>query len=335
MSSKMIKKRLLLVALLLSAAAQLPAEYILELDETFSRGKSVGAVRGGTWTADGWKTKTRDDYIQYDIKTCSYGRIEFDVKGLYANNDVFPNVDENGDENMHYTLFTMWDRDPNDEWYGKYSNGVRQWHNPWKAIAHIFGYVSGDPWKWEHGRFRLNVGAYWGGYEDDPHAFEIDYGAVPWQKDHIFHVKIEWGQGHMYYFIDDILYAHADYSSFGTEYAPPYHSMRLGSGLGCKGISKMQSPLNITYLNFQFFRNQDVTAPEIVSFSPGVDSDDNPLDAYIAINMSESLDPKSYANALKIYPTVQGQTKMTGNTIYFELGQLLQPNTKYTVSLST
>lgn len=335
----MLKQKLILIRMIIIAAFFVAdivrAEYVVEINEAYAGGKTSGQVNGGTWTSEGWKTRTRNDYIQFDIKTCPYGRIEFDVKGLYASAAVFPNVDEKGEENMHYSLFTMWDRDINDAWYGKYPNGIQQWHNPWKMVAHIFGYVAGDPWKWQHGRFRLNVGAYWGGYEDDPHAFEVDYGPVPWQKDKVFHVKVEWGQGHMYYYIDDILYTHADYSSFGTEYAPPYHSMRLGSALGCKGISKMQAPLEITYLNFRFSRNEDLTPPEVVSFSPGNNSQEIPLDSYIAVSLNESIDPTTTMKAVKILPPVDSQVKLTGNTLYFELSELLRPSTQYTVHVST
>lgn len=311
------------------------SEYHLEISESYKDKTTAGKTAGGSWTDAGWVTRSKTDYIEYDIETCAYGKVEFDVKGLYESNEVFPNLADDGvDEDMHYTLFNMYDRDPYDDWYGGWSNGVRQWHNPWKAVLHVFGYVYGDQWKWEHGRFRLNVGAFWGGYDDDPHAFEIEYGPVPWEKEHVFHVRLEWGQGHMYYYIDDVLYAHADYSSFGTEYVPPYHSLRVGSSLGCKGFG-FQVPIGITYSNFEFYRNEDKVPPEVVSVSPSDNSTDNALDSYIAFNMSESIDPNSVISAFRISPAVNGEVKMTGNTIYYELNELLSPNTNYTISLTT
>ena len=332
LSKQIVSLALLCITALFPIGAK--AEYVLEINEPLTNGSTNGQMQGGAWTDAGWKTLRNSDYIQWDIETCAYGRVEFDVTGLYASNVVFPNVDENGDEDMHYTLFTMWDRDPDNDWFGGWSNGVRQWHNPYKVFAHVFGYVVGDVWKWEKGRFRVNVGAYWGGYEDDPHAFEIEYGPVPWEKTHVNHVRLEWGQGHMYYYIDDVLYAHADYSSFGTEYAPPYHSMRIGSALKLKGLS-MQSPVEITYSNFEFYRNEDLVPPTVQSFSPGVNATDAPLDSYIAINMSESLDPASYQSAFMITPSVDGEVKMAGNTLFYELHDLLAPNTQYTVYLTT
>jgi len=315
-------------------------EWQLEIDDPLTNGQTVGQLGGGGFTENGWKTKTRLDYIQYDIETCSYGRIEFDVQGLYASNEVFPNIYYDGnkptdEEDMHYTLFNMWDRDENNLWFGKSPNGIRQWHNPWKMLMHVFGYVKGDKWKWRHGRFRLNVGAYWGGYDDDPHAFELEYGPVYWEQDRVFHVELEWGNGHMHYSIDGELLSHCDYSSFGVEYAPPEHSMRLGSAQkGCKGFD-MQVPLQITYSNFKFYRNFDKTPPTITDFNPGHHTTDNKLDSYIVLHVSESFDLESAIQAFSITPTVAGEVKKSGTTIYYELAELLQPNTDYTITLDT
>lgn len=314
-------------------------DWILEIDDPLTNGKTVGRQGGGRFSAHGWTTETRWDHIQYNIETCPYGKIEFDVQGLYASNEVFPNIEYHrgvptGDEDMHYTLFNMWDRDEHDEWFGQTINGIRQWHNPWKCLLHIFGYVVGDRYKWEHGRFRLNVGAYSGGYDDDPHAFELEYGPVHWQKEQIFHVRLEWGNGHMYYLINDKIMQHADYSSFGTEYAPPYHSMRIGSAeTGCKGFD-MQVPIQITYKNFKFYRNFDITPPRVTSFTPGDRTVDNKIDSYISLTISESFDFASAQAAFTLVPHVEGQLVATGTTLYYELAELLSPNTSYNVTLS-
>ncbi|MBN1466474.1 DUF4038 domain-containing protein [candidate division KSB1 bacterium] len=279
------KMRMIVMAMLfLFSGLSQSAEWNLEIDDPLTTGSTVGRQGGGIYTEKGWKTETRWDHIQYDIETCSHGKIEFDVQGLYASNQVFPNElyyqgQLISNEDMHYTLFNMWDRDESDEWYGKTINGIRQWHNPWKLLLHIFGYVEGDQWKWQHGRFRLNVSAYQGGYDDDPHAFELEYGPITWQKEHIYHVRLEWGHGQMSYYIDDQLYQHVDYSSFGTEYAPPYHSMRLGSAeSGCKGM-EMQVPQQITYANFKFFRQSESSAPFVQDFTPGDNAVERPFTA--------------------------------------------------------
>ncbi len=321
------------------------AEYILEIDDPLTDGTTVGdKVRGGQFTSQGWKTLSRFDFIKYHIETCPYGKIEFDVQGLYASNEVFENkryydgrfIEDATD--VHYTLFNMWDRDPYDDWLGKYFDGVRQWHNPYKVLLHLFGYVYGDRWKWKHGRFRANISAFSGGYDNDPHAFELEYGPVDWQKEYVYHVVLEWGQGHMYYYIDGELLAHCDYSSFGVEYDPPYHSMCIGSGESMygqehtKGFS-MQTPKYITYSNFKFYRNEDNTPPEVISFTPGDNSQDNPLDSYIAINISESFDHESAKNAFHLSPAAPGSVKVVGKTIYYELQEFLSPNTSYTLTL--
>ncbi len=315
------------------------ADWVLEIDDPLTNSQTVGQQGGGRFTENGWKTETRYDYIQYDIETCPYGKIEFDVQGLYASNEVFPNIEiyrgqVTGDEDMHYTLFNMWDRDENDEWFGKSINGITQWHNPWKCVMHVFGYVEGDRYKWQHGRFRLNVSAYSGGYDDDPHAFELEYGPVPWEEDHVFHVVLEWGNGHMYYYIDGELLQHADYSSFGVEYAPPFHSMRIGSAeQGTKGFD-MQVPQQITYSNFKLYRNFDNTTPYVTDFTPGDQTADNKVDSYISITMSESFDFESAESAFNIQPHVAGELKASGTTLYYELGELLQENTTYRVTLA-
>lgn len=311
----------------------------LEIDEPLTNGTASGDVHGGVFTENGWKTQTREDYIQYDIATCSYGKIEFDVVGLYASNEVFQNIGYNKSgeeqEDVHYTLFNMWDRDDSNLWYGQtMPSGVKQWHNPYKCSLHLFGYVQGDVYKWKHGRFRLNVSAYEGGYEDDPHAFEVEYGPVDWQKDHVYHVELDWGQGAMSYYIDGELQVKCDYSSFGEEYAPPDHSLRIGSAIGCKGLS-FQVPRFITYSNFKFYRFEDHTPPAITDFSPADGTSDAEVNPYIAVVFNESIDLNSAKAAFSISPSVPGELKSAGSSIYYEPDGLLDPLTTYTVNLTT
>ena len=308
-----------------------------EIDDPYTNGSSIGYVNGGTFTESGWKTSLRTDYIQYDIETCPIGKIEFDVVGLYASNVVFPNIGYNRSgeeqEDMHYTLFNMWDRDDDNSWYGQYINGIPLWHNPYKAIMHLFGYVVGDPYKWGHGRFRLNVSAFEGGYEDDPHAFEVEYGTINWQRDQVYHILLEWGNGKMTYYVNDQVYVNMDYSSFGEDYAPPFHSMRIGSSLGCKGFGH-QVPINTTFSNFKFYRIEDNDPPEITSFDPQ-DGEIVSLDPYIAIVFSEAVDLTTVQTAFSISPNVDGTVEAAGSSIYFDPNGILEPNTTYTITLST
>ena len=316
------------------------AQFVLEIDDPLSGGTNFGKVNGGKFVGNGWQTRTRNDYIQYDIETCPYGRIEFDVVGLYASNVVFPNLQydktgqPNGEEDMHYTLFNMWDRDTDQSWFGQSPNGIKQWHNPYKLMMHLFGYVKGDKYKWEHGRFRANVAAFEGGYDDDPHAFEVEYGPVKWQKDKVFRMKIEWGAGSIDYYVDDVLMAHCDYSAFGVEYAPPEHSLRLGSANGCRGMS-MQCPIEVTFSNFKFYRNSDKVPPTITRHHPEHGSTGNKLDAYISVSFDEGVDLESAKRAFSIQPAVAGELKASGNTLYYELKGLLTPQTFYSVQVAS
>lgn len=297
-----------------------------EINDPLKNG-STGNVRGGRFSDNGWTTLSKTDAIEWQIPTAPNGKISFDVTGLYGSNTIFPNLDENGDEDMHYTLFNMYDQDPDDEWYGKVINGIKLWHNPYKAIMHVFGYVVGDQYKWQHGRFRLNVAAFNGGYDDDPHAFEIEYGPVDWQKDHTFHMELVWGEGKMEYFVDGQKMVSCDYSSFGEEYAPPHHALRLGSSLGCKGFGH-QVPLDVTFSNFVFERYKDETAPHVVRCTPR--DQKAKLDEYIAVIYDEAV--KEFTPSIQ--PDVAGEFKQIGNTIVFDAEELMQPQTRYMVSLS-
>jgi len=288
-------------------------------------GSSTGSVHGGVFTSTGWTTTSSYDAIEWEIETATYGKVSFDVSGLYASNYVFPNVGKNGDEDIHYTLFNMYDLDPENEWYGKWINGTRQWHNPYKMIAHIFGYTPGDQYKWKHGRFRLNVAAFHGGYDDDPNAFEIDYGPIEWVKDHFYHIDIEWGAGKFVYKIDGNIKVECDYSSFGKEYDPPHHALRLGSSLGCKGFGH-QVPIGVTFKNFAFDRYEDKNAPSVVRYYPN--KEECKLDEFISIVYDEPI--KSFTASID--PPISGSFVVIGNAIVFEQKELMEKNTKYTVT---
>ncbi|MDZ7721351.1 MAG: DUF4038 domain-containing protein [candidate division KSB1 bacterium] len=314
------------------------SDYVLEIDEPLLGSPTAGTVNGGEFTDEGWKTLSRKDYIEWQIPTCNKGKVEFDVTGLYDSNDVFPNLKYyNGelvdDADVHYTLFNMWDLDSDRSWFGQYVDGIRMWHNPYKCMAHLFGFVEGDRWKWKHGRFRLNVSAFESGYDSDPHAFETEYGPIEWQRERVFRVKLVWGEGHMYYYINDTLQVHCDYSTFGEEYAPPEHMLTLGSAEHATGFS-MQVPQLITYSNLKFYRSEDKEPPQVESFTPGDGEKDVDLTAYIALTFSESVNMQSVQNSFSIQPAVNFSSDMTGNTFYLRLDELLQPSTTYTVNLS-
>jgi hypothetical protein len=113
-------------------------------------------------------------------------------------------------------------------------------------------------------KHRLNVSAYGGGYDDDPHAFEEPIlGPFEWNKDTVYHHKLVWGSGHMRWYMNGELLVDRDYSTFGSEYLVPNPKIRLGSGLSNVQIGGYQTPLNITYSNFRFTRTEDIERPRV------------------------------------------------------------------------
>ncbi len=328
------------IALLLFSAALLAQESnrVLEISDPLTNGQTLGKQIGGIFVPGGWKTQTAFDYIQYDIPTCAAGEIEFDVQGIYASNEVFPNVSYDkegnvipGEENVHYSFFNMYDRDDSNLWYG-----VRQWHNPYKCIMHIYGYVPGDIWKWRYMKLRLNVSAYTSGYDDDPHAFEDPIiGPFDWQREQVYHHRLVWGNGHMRWYMDEQLIKDWDYSSFGVEYAPPDHSIRIGSGFTAKGGAGFKAPLLITFSNFKFYRHQDLTPPAVLSVEPSSASGGVSVDSDILVHFSEPMEQAATVSAFSIEPAVAGELRWVENALYFEKTELLQPSTTYTIRIST
>jgi hypothetical protein len=336
----LINSLILIIAFLLSAGTLHAQETngILEIDDPLTSSQTLGRQNGGTFTAEGWKTLTAFDYIQYDILTCPFGEVEFDIRGIYAGVEVFPNIayDKEGKEipgvvNPHYTFFNMWDRDDANLWYG-----VTQWHNPYKCFIYLNGYNPEDPANWGSMKLRLNVSAYTSGYEDDPHAFEDPaIGPFDWQRDHVYHHRLAWGDGHMRWYMDGVLIKDWDYSSFGAEYAPPNHSMRIGSGFDSKGTSGYKTPLLVTFSNFKFYRHQDLTPPSVVSAEPDGETGGVSLDSDILVHFSEPMDASSTALAFSIEPSVLGEIQWVGNALFYHTTELLLPDTTYKIRIST
>jgi hypothetical protein len=50
--------------------------------DPLTNGSSVGTVRGGRFTVDGWQATSSSDGIDYDVVTCTSCRLEFDVLGF-------------------------------------------------------------------------------------------------------------------------------------------------------------------------------------------------------------------------------------------------------------
>ncbi len=333
---RMVGMALWLLAMALPSFAQTGTK-VLEIDDPLTNAKTVGSQRGGALSTAGWTTRTALDYIQYSIPTCSAGEISFDVKGIYASNEVFPNIGHDkagvevaGSEDVHYNLFSMWDEDLDVSWYG-----ISQWHNPYKCYIHIYGYTPGDLYKWGRMKLRLNVAAFNGGYDDDPHAFEDPaVGPFAWDKTHTYHHRLVWGEGTMRWYMDEVLLKTWDYSSFGAEYAPPDHRIRIGSGMLSRS-GGFQVPIGIVYSNFKLYRYKDITPPQVVRLDPATGGEGAAMDSDILVHFSEAMNPTATAAAFSISPAVAGTTSWVGNALYFQPTGLLKANTTYTVSVTT
>ncbi|HNW88186.1 MAG TPA: DUF4038 domain-containing protein [Bacteroidales bacterium] len=303
-------------------------------------GSSHGIVSGGTFTDAGWKTKSVLDFIQYNVPTSSNGVVEFDVKGIEASNVVFPNcdVDKYGnincaEDNVHYQLINFWDRDDSTEWWG-----VKQWHNPYKMYIQIYGYTYGDVDKWQHIEHRLNVCAYSGGYEDDPHAFGNPplYGPFNWNKDVVYHFKMTWGMGHFILYMNGSMIVDRDYSSFGCEYTPPYFSIRLGSAvLGGIKSGGLKCPVGITYSNFKFVVSSDVVPPSVIAMEYTKEEQKLSVTGDILVTFSKPMSLESIRTGISIEPVFPYVLEMSGNTICVRNIGILPNNTSYRLILSS
>jgi hypothetical protein len=69
------------------------------ISDPLTNGSSVGSVRGGEFTPDGWRVTALDDYIRYEIPPTSNGFVEWENLGLRRNNA----------DAEAYMLFAMWD----------------------------------------------------------------------------------------------------------------------------------------------------------------------------------------------------------------------------------
>lgn len=71
----------------------------LLVSDPLTNGTSIGSVRGGEFTPDGWRINNLDDYIRYEIPSTSAGFVEWENLGLRGAN-------ENAEA---YMMFAMWD----------------------------------------------------------------------------------------------------------------------------------------------------------------------------------------------------------------------------------
>jgi len=304
------------------------------INETLTNGVTVGIRNGGTFSSSGWTTTDEWSYIQYNVPTTPNGVVEFDVKGIYASNTVFPNcqidkynVKDCSIEDVHYQLICFWDRDDNNSWWGN-----PNYHNPFKMHLHLYGYVQGDIYKWKYMKHRLNVCAYTSGYDDDPFSFEEPIlGPFEWNKETIYHHKLVWGEGHFKWYMDGVLLIDRDYSGFGCTYSVPYFSIRLGSALGAIRSGGYKAPVGITYSNFSFTRNIDTVSPQIAKFETELLEGRTKVTSDVFLHFSEAMDMISVRDHVRFTPSGDFTFQEVGTTACWMNNSKLADNTTYQV----
>jgi hypothetical protein len=76
-----------------------PGGGVATLFDPLTDGTSVGDVHGGEFTSQGWRVKSKSDFIRYEIEPSRSGFVEWETAGLRPSN---PNHDQ-------YMLLGMWD----------------------------------------------------------------------------------------------------------------------------------------------------------------------------------------------------------------------------------
>jgi hypothetical protein len=76
----------------------------LLIEDLLTNGTSVGSVRGGEFTPEGWKINNLDEYIRYEIPPTSSGFVQWENLGLRRTNA----------DAEAYMMFAMWDPSSGD-----------------------------------------------------------------------------------------------------------------------------------------------------------------------------------------------------------------------------
>jgi len=212
----------------------------LLVEESLASRPGSAKVKGGTFTAEGWKTTSNSDYIEFHVPTIKKGSVEFEVKGWAKSAKVF------NDSGPKYHFFGMWD----GSWTGQ-SGTAQIKYNPYKAHLRVYGFNQNSDGTLDDSyysllKLRLNVRAFTDGGETDPNGFECyanpnsyptgdcaDQGVrhlFSWEANRTYHFRIEWGDGAMRWYLDGQEITYYDYSSIGKDaYDPPDHVIRIGS----------------------------------------------------------------------------------------------------------
>ena len=137
----------------------IPTPPTVELFDALTNGSSIGQVRGGEFTSEGWRVKRKQDFIRYEIGSIPEGFIEWENLGLVAQNRA-------GDQFM---LLGMWDPTK-----GRYRSNPYRVHVQKLDTNHSPPYV----------RLRWIAN----GDENDG-----GFNFLTWNPDTVYQWRLEWG----------------------------------------------------------------------------------------------------------------------------------------------
>lgn len=157
----------------------------LLIQDPLTNGTSVGSVRGGEFTSDGWRINNLDEYIRYEIPSTSSGFVEWENLGLRRTN-ADPEA---------YMMFAMWD--PGS---GEFRT------NPFRANIQKLDTNHNPPYV----RFR---------FISDGDERNTGYNELDWEPSQRYRWRVEWGPGtdrnEARVFVNGI-------EVMGVEYTPDY-----------------------------------------------------------------------------------------------------------------
>ena len=167
----------------------------LLIQDPLTNGTSVGSVRGGEFTSDGWRINNLDEYIRYEIPSTSSGFVEWENLGLRSTNA----------DAEAYMLFAMWDPG---------SGEFRE--NPFRVNIQKLDTEHNPPYV----RFR---------FISDGDERNTGYNELDWEPSQRYRWRVEWGPGtdrnEARVFVNGVEVMRVEYT---PDYEPRTHWVEMG-----------------------------------------------------------------------------------------------------------
>ena len=293
-----------LIVLLISAAGMVFAQkYELVVSDPLTNGTTVGIRGGGEFVSGGgWKINAYSDYIQYNVQTITYGKLEFDVKGLASQDANYKDGDGE--------ICVMYDGSFGDS--DKYKNDSDA--NPYKVYIRKYGT--------QCARYNHDDGMKFAAALGDIQHGPSQYTArLPWDANHTYHFLVTWKPGAQFdFYLDGALLV--TLSQPGT-YSPTLHRIKIGTSPRAIGI------VGATYSNVKIYKETTTTDKQPPSVPTDVHLGDvSP--ASIRVIWTASTDNVGVAG-YKIYRN--GRHANTSTTTFF-VDTGLSPSTTYSYTVS-